>query len=352
MYKSIPFEKNELKVAEIISNRFGGPDMPVRDTPVSSRENVAAMYHEKSPWWTPIPVDSAMIMPALYNDRLGRGGPDGTTDAFGITWEYVKAVGGSIVRPGEPLLADANEWKDKIKFPDLDSWDWAKAAEESQVDKKRPCQISLVNGFWFERLISFMDFAPAAVALIDEDQSDAVKSFFEASTDFAIKLVDKLFEYWPALDGLNIHDDWGSQRSPFFSKEVADELIVPHMKALTDHIHAKGRYATLHSCGHLVTRVECFIEGGFDSWDPQTMNDTHMLYDKYGDKIIIAVVPDLFDPATTPEDEQRRRAREHFDRFCKPGKPSYIGFYGAPALTPAFSDELYEYSRKKYGGYL
>jgi hypothetical protein len=97
--------------------------------------------------------------------------------------------------------------------------------------------------------------------------------------------------------------------------------------------------------------VQCFIDGGFDSWDPQTMNDTHALYDNFGDKIIIAVVPDPYDPETTSEDEQRRRAREFFDRFCKPGKPSCIGFYGSPSLTPAFSNELYEYSRKKYASY-
>jgi len=164
-------------------------------------------------------------------------------------------------------------------------------------------------------------------------------------------VIDKLVEHWPAVDGFNIHDDWGSQKAPFFSQEVADELFVPHMKALTDHIHAKGRYATLHSCGHLFNRVQCFIDGGFDAWDPQTMNDTKTLYDNFGDKIIIAVVPDLFDPETTPEDEQRRRAREHVDRFCKPGKPTFISFYGSPALTPAFSDELYEYSRKKLGSF-
>ena len=351
MYKSIPFVENELKIIKYIPDRRGGADIPIRDTPVSSRENIAAMYYDKHPWWTPVPVDSGTIMPSLYNDRLGRGGPGGTTDVFGIIWEYVESAKGSTVRPGEPLLANANEWKDKVRFPNLDEWDWVAAAEEVKVNKELSCQVSLVNGFWFERLISFMNFAPAAVALIDEDQVDAVKSFFEASTDFAIKLVDKLFDYWPALNGLNIHDDWGSQRAPFFSREVADELIVPCMKALTEHIHAKGRYATLHSCGHIISRIECFIEGGFDSWEPQTMNDYHMLYDNYGDKIIIGVAPDPFNPAETSEKEQRRRAREHFDQFCKHGKPTFIGRYGSIASAPAFYDELYEYSRKKYGGF-
>ena len=348
MNRSIPFEKNELRIIDTIPGRFGGPDLLLRNTPVSSKENLAAMYYDKHPYWTPFPVDSGMIMPLLYTNNLGRSGTENITDAFGVEWEYVETAKGSTVRPGEPLLANANEWMDKIKFPNLDEWDWASEAEKVKVDNRRACQLSLVNGFWFERLVSFMDFAPAAMALIDDDQKAAVKSFLEASTEFAMKVVDKAVEYWPALDGINVHDDWGSQKAPFFSQETAYELFVPCMKALTDHIHSKGRYATLHSCGHNFSRVQCFIDGGFDSWDPQTMNDTKSLYEQFGDKIIISVVPDFFDPETTSEDEQRRRAREYFDRFCKPGKPSYVGVYGSPALTPAFSNELYEYSRKKY----
>lgn len=351
MNRRIPFEKNELNTVDAIPGRPGRPDTPIRDTPVSSRENIAAMYFERQPYWTPIPVDGGMVAVPLYNSQLGRGGPDGITDAFGIKWVYEPTAGGSIVVGGNPILKNANDWKDVIKFPNIDEWDWASAAAESKVDKKRGYQVTLINGFWFERLISFMDFMPAAVALIDPDQKEAVKSLFEATTDFAIKVVDKFLEYWPGLDGINVHDDWGAQKAPFFSQETAEELFVPYMKALTGHIHSKGRYVTLHSCGHNFDRIQCFIDGGFDSWDPQLMNDTHTLYERFGDKILIGVVPEPFDPETTSEEEQRRRAREHFDRFCKPGKPSYIGVYGSAALTPAFSDELYEYSRKKYAGF-
>ncbi|MCL1849214.1 MAG: methyltransferase [Clostridiales bacterium] len=351
MYRTIPFEKNELRVIGTIQGRFGGPETPVRNTPVSSRENIAAMYYDKHPFWAPMPVDSGMIVSPLYNTKLGRGNQADSTDAFGIEWEYVPVAGGSTVRPGEPFMANVNEWKDKIKFPNLDEWDWETEAANVVVDRSRACQVSLVNGFWFERLVSFMEFAPAAMALIDEDQVDAVKSLFEATTEFGMKVIDKLVEYFPGIDGINVHDDWGSQKAPFFSLDVANELFVPYMKALTDHIHSKGRYATLHSCGHNFTRIQCFIDGGFDAWDPQTMNDTHTLYENFGDKIIIGVAPDPFDPETTPEDEQRRRAREYFDRFCKPGKPSKLMSYGIGTITPAFSDELYEYSRKKYAGF-
>ena len=352
MNRKLPFVKNELETVEMIPGMFGGPESPLWNTPITPRENIAAMYFDKHPYWTPGRVDSGMLHPKLYNDLLGRGGAETTTDAFGLVWEYVEQVHGSIVRPGTPLMEDVNEWKDKVIFPDIDSWDWASEAETHKIDMRRSIQTSLVNGFWFERLISFMDFLPAAMALIDEDQIDAIKALFKATTDFAIKVVDKFCEYWPAIDGFNIHDDWGSQRSPFFSMDTAYDLIVPHMRALTDHIHSKGRFATLHSCGHNYTRVQCFIDGGFDSWEPQAMNDTQGLYEHFGDKIIVSVMPDKFDPSTATEDEMRQAARSFVDRFCKPGKPCTVNFSAGEMLTPAFSEELYEYSRKRYGGFI
>ncbi|MCL2045627.1 MAG: methyltransferase [Oscillospiraceae bacterium] len=351
MNRKIPFEKNELLPGDFIPGRAGRPDTPIRATPVSARENISAMYFDKHPYWIPTAIDAAMVALPLYNMTLGRGGIEDFTDSFGIEWEYVPQVNGAIVRPGEPFIGNANELKDKIKFPNMDEWDWEKAAEDFKVDMKRGYQPTLINGFWFERLVSFMEFGPAAVALIDDEQKDAVKAFFEESTEFAMKVVDKMIEYWPGFDGINIHDDWAGQKAPFFSMETAYEMFVPYMKALTDHIHSKGRYVSLHSCGHGYDRVQAFIDGGIDSWDPQPMNDTQALFEHYGDKIIIAVAPDRFDPETTSEEEQRSRARDFVDRFCIPGKPLTVAGYGASILTPAFSDELYEYSRKKYASF-
>jgi hypothetical protein len=283
-------------------------------------------------------------MDPLYNNNLGRGGVEGTVDAFGITWVWVESAGGSIVHPGDPLLKNANDWKEVIKIPDIDSWDWAKIAEDFPIDLKRSAVVSLVNGYWFERLISFMDFAEAAVALIDEDQQDAIKELFEATTDLACKVVDKYCQYFPAIDIINVHDDWGAQKDAFFSEATAREFFLPYMKELTNHIHSKGRIATLHSCGHVENRIQVFIEGGWDEWDPQTMNNTAKLYEDYGEKIVIGVYPDAIDPEA-PEDVIRQKAREFVDRFANPGKPVMASGF---MLPDAFNEEVYIASRKKY----
>jgi len=361
MNRQIPYSDRELRIVGELPGFFG-PGSPLRDTPVTPRENLAAMYFEKHPYWIPLPSDSSMMILNLYNELLGRGGPAGTTDAFGIEWEWIEQAGGSIVRPGDPFLSDANEWYDKIKIPDIDKWDWAGEAEKVKFNPNVSTQMSFVNGFWFERLISFMDFSGAAVALIDDDQKKAVTDLFEAMTDLGIKLVDKFCEYFPALDGFNIHDDWGSQKAPFFSQEVADEMFVPYIKALTDHIHSKGRYATLHCCGHSEDRVSCFIKGGIDAWDPQIMNDTYNLFDKHGDKIAISVVPQggpnlntgVMVPGQPPKlpeydkDAERERGRQFAKRFCVPGKTLALGHYSQGSMTNEFSEGVYEQSRKIY----
>ena len=102
-----------------------------------------------------------------------------------------------------------------------------------------------------------------------------------------------------------------------------------------------------------MNQVENFIEAGWDAWDPQTMNDTYELYDKYGDKILVGIMlKDLFDPATATEEEQREAARRYVARFCNPEKPSMMSNYMMMQgyITPTFREELYIQSRKKYAG--
>jgi len=346
MFRPIPYSPNELRIVEEVPG-FMGTTIPVRNYPVSPRQNYDALYAERKPFWMPGGMDSKMLIPPMYNNNLGRGGQEDIVDCFGVKWQYVPSAGGSIVHPGAPLLEDINDWRDVVKMPNIDEWDWEGAAAASSIDLRYPCQMSFINGFWFERLISFLDFMPAAIALIDEEQTDAIKDLFAATTELGCKLVDKFCEYFPAMDGFNVHDDWGAQKAPFFSQEVAYELFVPYMKQLTDHIHSKGRVATLHSCGHNADRIQCFIDGGFDQWAPQPMNDIKKLYREYGDKIVLAVWPDPIDWANTTEEEQRAHARKFVEEFNQPGKPSTLGF-GDRQMTPAFLEEVYIHSRKLF----
>ena len=358
---SIPFDPSELKVVSEIPSFFGGPGTPVYNFPVTPREAFAGMLSRK-PVWEPTNIETCLLCPAIIPDNIARAMVfDGTTfnnrtdgggkDMFGVEWEYVPQVGGSMVRPGNPLMEDANEWREKIVWPDIDSWDWegsAKIANEKYLQTDKFVNFWFMTG-WFERLISFMEFDGAIMAMVDEDQKDAVKELFDKLTDLYIRIFDKCLTYYPRIDGFLIHDDWGAQRETFFSPAVCEDMIVPYMKRVTDYIHSKGKTAELHSCGQILKQVPNMIAAGWDCWQPQPMNDIRKIYELYGDKIVIAVMPDQFDPKTTSEEEQRALARKFADEYCSPEKPSYLRFSAAPLLTPAFREELYIQSRKNYG---
>jgi hypothetical protein len=192
-----------------------------------------------------------------------------------------------------------------------------------------------------------MDFEGAIMAIFDEDSKEYVKDFFDKLSDLYIRIFDKYLEYFPQIDGFCIHDDWGSQKETFFSPAVAEEMLVPYMRRVTDFLHSKGKFCELHSCGQLMKQVPNMIEAGWDSWHPQLMNDTQKEYELYGDKILIGVAPDEIDPNAT-EEEIRQAARDFANKFCNPEKPSLLNIYTGRELPIVFLEELYKQSRINY----
>lgn len=358
--RKIPFDEKEMKVKGYIQDFQDYPAVPVFHYPVSVKEGYGLLY-EKNPLWIPTIGEFFFFSPSVIPDCVARASvteavdfPEerwGGKDMFGIEWEYIPIAGGSMVRPGEELFEDANDWYDKIVWPDIDSWDWEGSADMNRefLNNGRANFLRFYNGCWFERLVSFMGFENAAIALIDDSQQEAVSELFEKVTDLYCRIVDKCCDAYDIV-GFNVHDDWGSQRAPFFSYETGREMIVPWMKKLTDHIHSKGKIADLHSCGCIGNQIENFIAAGWDSWAPQPMNDVETYYENYGDQIILEVIPENFDAKNASAEEQKEMARKFVEKYCKPGKPVKIGYYGTDVLTQAYSEELYKQSRIAYCG--
>jgi hypothetical protein len=227
------------------------------------------------------------------------GGPD----LFGVEWEYVPAVAGSMVRPGNPIkVPDIAKWEEFVAFPDMNAWDWDLWAEKDKeiASDDRVKTIWIMNGF-FERLISFMEFQYAALALIDEDQQEGVHRLFDRLADFYDDMIGRFQKYFGA-DGIYFHDDWGSQRAPFFSPDTCREMILPYLKRVVDSCHKRGMYFELHSCGKIEPLVPIMIEAGVDVWTGQYMNDFRMIMDKYGDRILPNLYVFVFKPEVTLQD--------------------------------------------------
>ena len=361
----IPFSEKEMEVVGTYKNRLG-IDMPILNYPCTLAEADKANRLDRDPLFMQMGVESALLCPDIIPDDRARGfvlldkpvalEDFGGKDMFGIEWVFVPQVGGSMVKPGNPTLEDASEWKKVIKMPDIDAWDWegshAQCKPYLDANEGKSVTLWFLNGMWFERLISFMDFEGAAMALLDEDQIDGVKEIAHEITDLYLHMMDKFAEHFPEIKGISVHDDWGSQGAPFFSEQIAREVYLPEMKRFTEAVHAHGWMCDLHSCGHVEERCGVFVDAGFDSWTPMPMNDTVALWEKYGDKMTIGVVnPFHFDPETASEEEQRECARKFAEKFCKPGTTVQWSTYNnAAEMTPAFFTELYKQSRIAYCG--
>lgn len=297
----IPFDEKELMaIGTKRGSNPAAPSSPKLNTPISARENFLRVLRHESPYWIPFVSDKQSFSPRIFPDNLVCGlVNDGETPLsvsdysgtgwFGTEWKYVEEVRGATTIPGKAQIQDVNDWKAILKFPDIHSYDWNGSAKANEhfFDRDLLLNMNMLCGYW-ERLMALMDVTDGAIAMIDEDCTESVHSLFDALTDLYIETVDYCYKYYsPEL--ILWHDDWGTQRAPFFTVETIDEMIIPHLKRLIDHIHSKGMYFELHSCGQNEQNVPLMIKAGVDMWNGQPMNDKEKLANLYSKDIIIGV---------------------------------------------------------------
>ena len=264
---------------------------------LTPRENFLNFLNNKPCEWTPTSADILPFRPAFYPDHVARGmvaqqepftGGFGGLDILGCEWEFEELVGGSMETG--VLMDSVEQWEDVVKWPDLDSWDWEgfREANRDYLNTDKLIQTTIYTGY-FERLIAFVGFEKAAVALIDEDQQPYVEKLFDKLTDLYIDVIDRFHRYFN-VELVEIHDDWGNQRSLMFSVDTHEEMIAPYIKRLVEAAHAMGVYMEQHSCGKIEKLIPNMIETGIDTWTGQkSVIDKHMLVDTYGDRFKFAV---------------------------------------------------------------
>lgn len=351
------FNEKEMHIRYVLEGKNGRIDLPVYDAPITVRENLCQAIFEKKALFMPDYRHFLNFTPRVIPDNEARcavydGGepcrhPEGFPDMFGIKWHYIEVAGGSMVDPGDILIEDMNDWEEKVTWPDIDSWDWEaqrKLSEKYVTNSELPLVSTILNGY-FERLISMMGFEGAAMALIDDDQKEVIHSFFDKLADLYIRLIDKMIAYFPETVGITIHDDWGSQRAPFFSLNTVMEMLVPPMKRVADHIHSTGRFYDMHCCGQVESLIPGMVAIGVDCWCGQPMNDQAMLFHKYGKDIMIGINTEPI-PADMPEEVLKQRAKMFAEEFMEPGAIGMFGF-NTDVQNPAFYEYLYRYSRAR-----
>ena len=327
---------------------------------VTPAENALMAYQHKQPYVIPnFFFDMGLIFPGQELDSY-----NGTTkgkDAWGVTWVYIPEEHSAMPvaeEDGKYLLEDVADWKEVVKFPDLDAYDWAYHADRD-IHEKMHTDTAVLNteyerlpngktfvsggklgvgmipvGMW-ERLHCLMGFENALMALLEDPES--CFEFFSAVADWKIKFYQKVAHYYPDIKVIIGHDDYGTQNSMFMSLDTWRSLIKPNLKRIVDATHELGLYYEHHSCGHVEPLIPEFIEIGIDSIDPvQAGSNPNLkeLKQKYQDKLCFSGGFDnsfVFDrPGVTAEECRAEYRRAILD--LAPGG-SYIAFPAALTET-------------------
>ena len=292
--------------------------------PITPRENDRLLSSHKDPLW--IGQELNYIFPREILDNVARGSVNdglpfdeanyGGPDMFGVEWVYDPAARGSMEKLGPHLLDDISDWRTDLRFPDLSAIDWDAVSAHcaKAVDPNRISATMMYTGF-FERLISFVGFEDAAIAMIDPDQEDDVCDLFDRLCEYYDDLMAHLKQY-AHIEYIMFHDDWGTQRSTFFSEAACRERILPYMKRVVASAHKYGLFFNHHCCGKVESFVPLMVEAGSDAWDGQPINDLWALYHQYGDRLNINMnIKNL-----TVDRETAERWADEFLSKLEPGK--------------------------------
>lgn len=329
---------------------------------MTERENMLRLLNHQEPGWMPNNfVANKVFSPSCVN-RDGAHDPSGKrVDILGVPWivDDVAPLGGAIPDPKFHLLEDICDWEEVIKFPNVDKMDWAGAAAKDLAgyDKSKQLLMTSLEEGSFNRLQAVMGTCEAFMALIEEPE--AVMDFFDAHTEWKMKMIKKTKEYYD-LDIYMIGDDVCSSDGLLFSKDMYDEFILPQQQKIAKFVLENDMILAHHVCGNCQQILPDII--GYGTQMIETMqpyqNDIVKCKQLYGDKVLFNGGWDAYGPHNSPdatEEMVRGEVRRIVDEYFYDGNFVMYGGCMFPTSVPFetfiehnswVDDELMTYSKQ------
>ena len=307
---------------------------------LSVRENMRRAFQHKLTEWVPF-VSTDMTyahIPCLGDGPRPR--EDGTMyDGFGVRWINQPGVGNMHDETVPPIVQDITCWRDYVKFPDLDAFDWERGGAETnarweQEDKFRG--INLYNGMW-ERAYMLCGFENALCYLLTDP--DEIADLISAIADFRVEEINRIGKYYKA-DRILMHDDYGSSNRLMMSEDTWREIIKPNLAKVVNAIHENGMLYEHHSCGYTAPLVKHLVELGVDALQPVGIdNDPVKLKREFGSQIAIMGgfdIQGIFDNVETTYEVAYAEAMKTLEALAPGG--SYIVLHPSMIQGPNFEE--------------
>lgn len=259
--------------------------------------------------------------------------PYGTgPDAWGVLWTNEgpnPITDGNMVAKGFRLFEDMEDWKKYVKFPDLEKMPvehiLQAMARQMHVNPQEDVVSVLLLSGQFERLNQMIGMENALCAFYESP--DELREFLEAMCAYKLKCIDYAVRYCHP-DVIHMHDDWGTNRSMFFSPELWRDFIKPLEQQYVNRIHEAGCLYVHHSCGYIAQIIPDLVEIGVDAIEPMMVeNPLEEILEQYGDKITImgGINNRVIDAPDATEESIRAEVRRAMDAYSDKGR--YLPYY-------------------------
>ena len=262
--------------------------------------------------------------------ELANSTPVATTgkNRWGIEHELDFLGTGFIPKPGDFKLKDVTKWKDVVKAPYVENYDFKAEVDRTLATlnfdpKTQILQLSGLGGGYFLQLVSFMGFEGAMIAMAEEPEATfELISYF---CDHDCWLVDNYLTHLKGkVDYIGFGDDNATESNPFMSYDMFKKLLLPNYKRVFDVARKHGVIISYHNCGRCEDFMQDFVDIGTQIWNCATpVNDLKAFKEKYDNKIIVELMPRIYPNAN--EEQTRKQVRDAIDAYAPGGAFIWIG---------------------------
>ena len=318
------------------------------ELPISKRENLMLALNHRKPVWMPSLYADAQIVSCKTSRDMAPTKQAAGFDWFGTRYDYSAVLDCNM--PNGGVMDDITQWREKVKWPDMDALDWSHDADGFVRDENLCCYARLSNGI-FERIHAFMGFEQALQDMFVEP--DECREFFLRMAQYRIDLFNKYADCFP-LDFIVAADDYGTARAPFFSCEMYEDLLYEPTRRFVEGVHARGVKFIAHCCGCVTPFMPYFVEMGVDGIEiQQDLNDLSAIMKQYGDKLLIEVRPEMeqMNREDATDADVIKAAHDVVDTFgahTNPGSGGTVSAFARGEKGKLVTDEIIRYCLEKY----
>lgn len=212
-------------------------------------------------------------------------------DSWGITFTWPEGTPGQFpVHNDETLvIKDITRWKDYVKMPSLDfsEEEWKPLVDDAnQVDRNE----YFVTGTKFSGLFEMCHYLLGIEECLINfyEEPEAMHELIDYLTEYELKHAEQICKHYK-IDALFHHDDWGTQKSTFMSRDMFREFFLEGYKKIYKYYKDHGVEVIVHhSDCYCETIVPEMIEMGIDIWQgAMSTNNIPKIIEEYGGKITI-----------------------------------------------------------------